>query len=123
MQSGHRLLTLLGVVGALALGPAAQAQINPFRGKHTRLSSEDLTMMNQTAAGLYQADGIAPGSSAPWSNPKSGNSGVVSIRDTTTQHGMLCHLVNYQVRIKGVSSARNYAVTWCRTSSGEWRIR
>jgi hypothetical protein len=122
MRSGPRLL-LLSVLGSLAISSAAQAQINPFRGKQTRLSSEDLTIMNRTAADLYQADGIAPGSSAPWDNPKTGNSGVVSIRNTSTQHGMLCHLVNYQVRVKGAANARDYDVTWCRTSSGEWRIR
>jgi hypothetical protein len=110
-------------LGGLVISSAAQAQINPFRGKQTRLSSEDLAIMNQTAAGLYQADGIAPGSSASWSNPKSGNSGVVSIRNTTTQHGMLCHLVNYQAKFKGEANPRSYNVTWCRTASGEWRMR
>jgi hypothetical protein len=122
MLSGHRLL-LLSLLASVAICSASQAQINPFRGKQTGLSPEDLTIMNRTAADLYQADGIAPGSSAPWNNSTTGNSGLVSIRDTSTQHGMLCHRVNYQVQIKGAANPRNYIVTWCHTSSGEWRIR
>ncbi|HEV2099712.1 MAG TPA: hypothetical protein VGR45_12395 [Stellaceae bacterium] len=35
--------------------------------------------------------------------------------------GMACHLVQHHIATGG--TGRDYRLTWCRTSSGEWKIK
>jgi hypothetical protein len=37
--------------------------------------------------------------------------------------GMACHLVRHHVVVAGRQPGHNYRLTWCRTPSGEWKIK
>jgi hypothetical protein len=36
--------------------------------------------------------------------------------------GMACHLVRHHI-VAGRPPPRDYRLTWCRTSNGEWKIK
>jgi hypothetical protein len=36
---------------------------------------------------------------------------------------MTCHLVRHHVVVAGQPPRHDYRLTWCRTASGEWKIK
>ncbi|MCW3473338.1 RT0821/Lpp0805 family surface protein [Limobrevibacterium gyesilva] len=118
----HRHVALAFLLGLLICG-AANAQINPFKGKGPRLDSSDLALMDKAAEPLFQAENATPGASATWNNERTGASGVVTILDSTQSHGMLCRKVRYDFSVQGRRSDRSLTLDWCRTADGTWRFR
>src|SRR5215469_11063980 len=112
---------------ALAVGlflPAAQAQVNPFRGSGSRgLSAEDNQMLFDSVARLNAAEPSKVGNSESWSNPQTNASGTSTILRVFHSGGMDCHLVRHHIVIAGRQPGQNFRLTWCRTSSGEWKIK
>lgn len=100
----------------------SDAQINPFQSSSRHLRGDDWTLMTDAASQLYQQDTVADGAASHWSNPKTGDSGTVTVLHSFEKAGMACRRVRYVIRLRGVSGQRNYTVNWCKTASGEWKI-
>ena len=103
---------------------APQAQINPFRGSGSRgLSPEDNQLLFESVARLNAAEPSKVGSSEAWSNPQTKTSGTSTVLRVFHSGGMVCHLVRHHIVVAGTPPGRDYQLTWCRTPSGEWKIK
>ena len=123
MQRQSRCLFAAVAVCAL-LTAVAQAQINPFWGSGSRgLSPEDNQLLFDSLARLNAAEPSKVGNSESWNNPQTNSSGTSTILRVFHSSGMACHLVRSQVVVAGRPSRVNYRLTWCRTASGEWKIK
>lgn len=125
-MGGGRLRHCLSAALAVCvlLPVAAQAQINPFRGSGSRgLSPEDNQLLFDSVARLNAAEPSKVGNSESWNNPQTNASGTSTIVRVFHSGGMACHLVRHNVVIAGRQPGHNYRLTWCRTSSGEWKIK
>jgi surface antigen len=114
--------------GALAacvlLSGATQAQINPFRGSGSRgLSREDNQLLFESVARLNAAEPNQVGRSEKWSNPHTHSSGTSTVLRVFQSGGMDCHLLQHSIVVAGRPPAHNYRLTWCRTPTGEWKIK
>ena len=101
-----RLGSSRSLSGALAacvlLSAAAQAQVNPFRGSGGRgLSPEDNQLLFESVARLNAA----------------------TVLRVFHSGRMVCHLVRHRIVVAGRPPARDYRLTWCRTPTGEWKIK
>jgi surface antigen len=104
--------------------PAVQAQVNPFRGSGGRgLSPEDNQLLFESVARLNAAEPSQVGRSEAWSNPQTKSSGSSTILRVFHSGGMTCHLVRHHVVVAGQPPRHDYRLTWCRTASGEWKIK
>lgn len=109
--------------GCLLLCTAAQAQVIPFgRSFGPGLSPEDNRLLFESAARLNAAEPSQVGRSDTWSNPQTKSHGSSTILRVFQSDGMECHLVRHQI-VAVRPPARNYRLTWCRTPSGEWKIK
>ena len=106
----------------IAWPSVSDAQINLFRGSSTVLRGDDLALMTGAASQLYQQDTVANGAASHWSNPKTGDSGTVTVLHSFEKAGMACRRVRYVIHLRGVTGQRVYTVNWCKTASGEWKI-
>ena len=114
---------LSAALAALVLLPAAaQAQINPFRGG-PGLAPEDNRLLFESIERLNAAEPAKVGRSEAWSNPQTNTSGTSTILRVFRSGGMACHLVRNHIVIAGQPPGRDYRLTWCRTPSGEWKIK
>ena len=104
------------------LSAAAQAQINPFRGGPD-LAPEDNRLLFESIERLHAAEPAKAGRSEAWSNPQTNTSGTSTILRVFEYGGMACHLVRHHVVVAGRQPGHNYRLTWCRTPSGEWKIK
>jgi surface antigen len=108
----------------LLLPAVAQGQINPFRGSGSRgLSPEDNQLLFESVARLNAAEPSRVGGSEAWSNPQTNSSGTSTILRVFHSGGMACHLVRHDIVVAGGHPGHNYRLTWCRTASGEWKIK
>jgi surface antigen len=123
-----RLGSSRSLSGALAacvlLSAAAQAQVNPFRGSGGRgLSPEDNQLLFESVARLNAAEPGRVGRSEEWRNPQTNSSGTSTVLRVFHSGRMVCHLVRHSIIVAGRPPARNYRLTWCRTPTGEWKIK
>lgn len=102
----------------------AHAQFTLFRGYNgPGLSAEDNQLLFASIAKLNAAEPAQIGRSETWSNPTTKSSGTNTILRVFQSDGLLCHLLKHDILIAGQSPARDYRFTWCRTSTGEWKIK
>jgi len=107
----------------LSLFPTTpQAALNPLRSSVTGLNSVDLRAMSAAAAGLYQQDNVSDGATANWSNPKSGNSGSITVLQSFNRSDMQCRKLRYNIHLRRRRGMRSYTVNWCKTASGVWKL-
>ena len=106
------------------LPAAAPAQINPFRGSRSPgLSAEDNQLLFDSIERLNSAEPAKVGRSEAWNNPQTKTSGTSTILRVFHSGGMACHLVRNHIVVAGQPPGRDYRLTWCRTPSGEWKIK
>lgn len=106
------------------LSAAVQAQVNPFRGSGGRgLTSEDNRLLFESVGRLNAAEPAQVGRSEAWSNPQTHSSGTSTVLRVFHSGGMPCHLVRHRILIGGRLPAHDYRLTWCRTPTGEWKIK
>jgi surface antigen len=119
------LRCLLGALaGCFILSAAAQAQVMPFRGTlGPGLSPQDSQLLFESIARLNEAEPAKVGRSEAWSNPQTNTSGTSTILRVFRSGGMACHLVRNHIVVAGQRRGRDYRLTWCRTPSGEWKIK
>jgi surface antigen len=102
---------------------AAQAQVIPFAGNFGQgLAPSDNQMIFESAARLNAAEPSKVGLSDTWSNPETKSHGTSTILKVFHSGGMACHLVRHRFNA-GRPPSRDYRFTWCRTSTGEWKIK
>jgi len=111
---------------ALLIGMSASfAQINPFRSSRESggLSKADVDMLSAATGRVNNMDPIHVGDAEDWSNPDSGNSGKVTVTRLFRSGGLACHGLRYDFSFKAQRPPRTYAVDWCKTKAGEWKIK
>jgi surface antigen len=95
----------------------------PFGGNFgPGLSPEDNRLLFESVARLNEAEPNQVGHSDAWSNPQTKSHGTSTILKVFHSGGMTCHLVRHSIVAERPPS-RNYRLTWCRTASGEWKIK
>lgn len=113
------------LAGAFALGAAgAQAQVSPFRAgpNAPRLAASDMDMVWRSAEALNTDPAARPGAARQWHNPKTRDSGTVTLQRIFEQNGLPCHDLRYAITVRTEAAPRRYDVTWCRTRAGAWKI-
>ena len=106
------------------LPTVAQAQVIPFRGSRgPNLSAEDSQLLFESVARLNAAEPSQAGRFEAWSNPQTNSSGTSTVVRVFHSGGMACHVVRHHIVVTGRTPARDYRLTWCRTSTGEWKIK
>ena len=101
-----------------------QAQVIPFSGNFGRgLSPSDNQMVFESVARLNATEPSKVGQSDSWNNPETRSSGSSTILRVFRSGGMACHLVRHHIVVPGQPLARDYRLTWCRTPSGQWKIK
>ena len=117
-----RLLSA-ALAACVFLPAAAHAQVIPFLGNFgPGISPSDNQMVFESAARLNAAEPSKVGESDSWSNPQTKNSGSSTLLRIFRSGGMSCHLVRHRIIAAG-RRPRDYRLTWCRTSTGEWKIK
>ena len=114
-------LLLAAAVFAVALAAPASAQINPF-GRDTRITSEDLKLIDAASSKIYKAEAPAVGTAEKWSNPTSGNSGTVTLTRIFEKSGMPCRKLRHSIKVQGAKDPLIYIFDRCRVKSGEWEF-
>jgi len=104
------------------LPTVAQGQVNPFRGGQG-LSPQDNQLLFESIARLNAAEPAKVGRSEASSNPQTSTSGTSTILRVFHSGGMACHLVRDHIVAAGQPPNVNYRLNWCRTPSGEWKIK
>jgi surface antigen len=101
----------------------SRAQISPFFNRFSGTLNED-DVKDLMAAGqrLYGQDVVSDGATDAWSNPKTGNSGTITVLQSFTRDGMQCRKVRYNNRIRNQPDTRIYTLDWCKTPQGVWKI-
>ena len=106
------------------LPTVAQAQVIPFRGSRgPNLSAEDSQLLFESVARLNAAEPSQAGRFEAWSNPQTNSSGTSTVLRVFHSGGMVCHLVRHHIVVAGRPPGRDYRLTWCRTSTGEWKTK
>lgn len=119
-----RLLAALGAASAALFTPESWAQPYKTFEEIPELSSSDITIVRK----LVRQDftGKPAGTTLPWSNPESTNSGTVTLLDTFPSRTRECRRVRYVVDPgpKRASSSKpvSYELTNCRLSDGTWQL-
>ena len=122
MRPRSRYSLSAAFAACILLPPTAQAQVNPFRGG-PGLSPEDNQLLFESIARLNAAEPARVGRSEAWNNPQTNTSGTSTILRVFHSGGMTCHLVRHHIEVSGQPPSVNYRLTWCRTPSGEWKIK
>ena len=106
------------------LPTVAQAQVIPFRGSRgPNLSADDSQLLFESVARLNAAEPSQVGRSEAWSNPQTNSSGTSTVVRVFHSGGMVCHLVRHHIVVAGRPPGHDYRLTWCRTSTGEWKTK
>jgi surface antigen len=124
MRSQSSLCFSVALAVCLSLPAATQAQVNPFRGSRgPGLSPQDNQMLFESVARLNAAEPSQVGRSEEWSNPQTNSSGTSTMLRVFHSGGMARHQVRHHIVVAGRQPGRDYRLTWCRTSSGEWKTK
>lgn len=109
---------------ACVLPLAAHAQVNPFQSSRvgSGLNQDDLKALGAASRRLYAQDSVADGASNTWSNPKSGNSGTVTVLQSFERQGNACRKLHYDIRLRQRQGPRSYTLSWCHMPDGSWKV-
>ena len=104
---------------------AANAQINPFKSSRTgpTLSATDLDLLGDSISRLNRTPTLAVGAEDQWSNPATGSHGSSAVTRIFMDGRRPCHAMHHELYAQGATQPRNYDLTWCRTSDGQWKIK
>ena len=85
------------------------------------LTHDDVTALSAASAKLYTAETVAVGAVEAWTNPKSGNSGVVTIARVFERNGMPCREIVHRIKLVR-EGEQTYHFNRCRIATGEWKL-
>ena len=124
MRPRLRRYLFAALTACVLLFEAARAQVLPFGGNiGPGLSPEDNQLLFESVARLNAAEPSRVGRSEAWSNPQTNTSGTSTILRVFRSGGMAGHLVRNHIVVAGQPRGHDYRLTWCRTPSGEWKIK
>ena len=118
----------LGVLAAAALTLLApiegRAQLGATFKALPKLSDSDLTIIRKIVR--EDLTGKPNGTTLPWANPQSTNSGTVTLLDRFPSQGRDCRRVKYFIQ-PGPSQppsviSGSYVLTSCRLADGSWKL-
>jgi surface antigen len=110
---------LIPVIGLLAA--SAQAQLLPTWETNIVLSQQDLDLIHGAVSN--QIHGKPVGTTASWSNPASGNSGLIKLGKKLARKSQQCEEIEYTVRSGGAPVyTEHYHFTSCLQPDGAWKI-
>ena len=122
----RRLRTVVPIAAVLLLilPMGASAQFGrAVQRPHVRLTGTDFEIVRKIVREDFT--GKPNGTSLPWNNPDSQNSGTLTLLDTFQSQGRECRRVKYDIRPgpnqPGVHS-HTYVLTNCRLADGTWKI-
>ena len=124
----QRTLRTVLLGGLLVLGTAAAsaAGLNPFGSSGLPLTDRDFAAMDKAVTPLLDDETIPIGTSRPWSNPRSGNLGTITLekRFTYDYQGktLPCRTLRYHTVIRNYSDPYNLRINRCRVPDGEWML-
>jgi surface antigen len=115
------LKAVIPVVAGLMIAASAQAQLLPTWETNIVLSQQDLDLIH--GAVTNQIHGKPVGTTTLWSNPASGNSGVIKLGKKLTRKNQQCEEIEYTVRSGGTPVyTEHYHFTSCLQPDGLWKI-
>ena len=123
MRSALRSCVL---AGGLAFGIAAAhaAGMNPFGPTGLPLTSRDFQEMSAAVDPLLNDETIPIGTARSWSNPRSGNSGTITLERRFTQDfqgkTLPCRTLRYHTVIRNRSDPFNLRINRCKVADGNW---
>jgi len=85
------------------------------------LTHDDVTALSAASAKLYTAETVTVGSVEYWANPKTGNSGVVTIARVFERNGMPCREIVHRIKLVR-EGEQTYHFNRCRVATGEWKL-
>jgi surface antigen len=104
--------------------PGAVAQYGRPLNTMVKLSDSDLRIVRKIVREDF--NGKPKGTTIPWSNPESQNSGVVTLLDSFASSGRDCRRVRYLVKPGPSQPAgtieSSYVLTTCRLADGTWKL-
>ena len=118
----NRIAQAAAVLLALAGQGHAQGLEGGELAPGNQMSRTDLKLMEAIGPRLYRKDDAVTGTFETWQNPKNGHSGTIRVLDVFARDGVPCRKVEY-VTVFGAASRTDDVLTWCRISSGDWKIQ
>ena len=116
------------LAGGLAVGIAAAhaAGMNPFGPTGLPLTSKDFQEMGAAEDPLLNDETIPIGTARPWSNPRSGNSGTITLERRFTQDfqgkTLPCRTLRYHTVIRNRADPFNLRINRCKVADGNWML-
>jgi surface antigen len=125
MREAVRMLIVAGLLAFSSLPSRAQI-VSPFGPLGLPLTKEDFSNMSAAVRPLLDDESLPLGTTRAWNNPKSGNSGRMTLigRFETTYQGsnLPCRKIQYHILIKNVADPYNVEINRCRLADGSWKI-
>jgi hypothetical protein len=120
-QSSARILATIAVaaVASIAAGDAAHAQYGDVFGT-IRPGPGDQPMVRERVQVLL--DGPADPRTLDWQNPRTGNSGTVSLMLESTRRGQQCRQIEYRILPRAMDRPEVAILMWCKQANGRWMI-
>jgi len=84
----------------------------------TDIKPSDMEIIKHEASQLYESASKTVGDQREWSNPETGNSGLVEILDVSEQ----CVRLRHRITVKRATSNQEYLVRRCKNTDGNWRL-
>lgn len=117
-------LPVLLVTASVLLAPPAAAQYGKAFRNSPKLSSQDIAIIRKVVR--EDLTGKPKGTTLPWSNSESENSGTVTLLDRFDSAGRDCRKVHYVVKPGPKQPAGaitgSYVLTSCRSADGTWKL-
>jgi len=109
----------LPIVFAFAAAPL-HAQLGPGWESYVRLSQGDINMIKTTLTG--QVHGKKLGTTASWTNPKTGNSGSITLLKIWSRDGRRCEQIEYRLVPPTKTPFDSFVLTSCVQTDGSWKL-
>ena len=115
------ILTAAALIVLATTSPQAYA-VNPFKRGGFALERSDLALLASAAEKLYLVDGVEVGTVEKWSNPETGNRGIVRLIKKHEYKGLPCRKLQHDIKLKLVKNPHRFIIDRCRTAEGEWKL-
>ena len=124
------VIRLFVLAAGLAFGTAgtaaAQGAMNPFGPGGLPITSQDFENMAAAVDPLLNDETIPIGTARPWSNPRSGNSGTITLERRFTQdfqgNTLPCRTLRYHTVIRNRADPFNLRINRFKVADGNWML-
>lgn len=106
------------VLGFASGGPASVSAFGVF--PDLTLDSSDFDIFGAEIQTLL--DEYEPVAERRWSNPKSGNAGIIQLTDMKSGPTGPCKTLQLFFKLKNQADLRHYTLTYCKQADGSWKF-